>query len=398
MKEFRSFSIESEIGKPYDLQVAQVVSTHSEALLAALTPKGETSNKCGQFQIGDFASFLMRTIPLYLIEQTAPSHHLYNSLRGAGYTEIMLSLASKYLQDKGAINAIKLGHEFRASTNALDAVVDESGGMVTRKQIKADIVSEGFRRTKSIFFDNLKHLAAQRKIDHQDLKPIGNSARRFQIHQDLYLDLSIMKACGLKHTNYLKNISRDSPVLTREHVAFLTVMGIDAETLFIDSAVPMDGDLSNNQEVRWATFWAGVTGTFSDQWADVLQDACSGSDNLFLATLDEPTKNRVIEKLGPIVDKADRLLKNPSFLDRVKFLELQVSTLKLLRKLFPDSVKKYEELVTKAFSQIPEKYRKKFLPTVWASRDLVTIYQLSDFLFHKDKFEEQIKTSSGHRT
>lgn len=394
MAEIDKFSPSIEIGKPYDGVVKQFLLTRFETITAHLG--AELNVPLTNITLGDLKNFafsVARALPIYAIEQFAPSSGDYSSLRGAGYSEMMLALADTSLRDKDVVAAIKLNHEFRASANALDAVVDEGNEVMTRNDLRSLDMASGFRESKRIYFDTLRNVA--RENSGGDLNHIGNSARRYQMHQDLYLDLARMKKGGIGSTKYLRHIPQPAEnfFLNREQTALLIVLGVDGETLLIDSSVPVSNKLSQSPDARYAAFWAATMGAMGDQWADVLQDVCGVSDNIFISTLNKfPEERKVaLQHLEPLVEKGRQLLKDPSLTARLQFYQLQKDTHRVLRQMAPNAVENYGQLIAAAFNEVPKAYRDALLPVRFAAWDLVSLYQMSDFILHKDKYEDQAK-------
>jgi len=388
------YSITSEVGVSYYKAIYQYISARFETLTSGLLAEDHVSSPHTKVtDLIKFAHTIVKAAPIYLVEQLATNAASYNSLRGSGYSEMSMTLAGKSIFGKGGIKSVMLNHEFRATANALDAVVDESEEVVGRDNIQQSPTAEGLRTSKKSFFNKVKEAA--RENQNADMTPFGNTARRYQIHQDLYLDLARMKKRGIIETKYLHIIPepQQGSLLTREQTAHLIIMGLDAETLLVDSLVPVNQNITYDSEARDAAFWAGVMGTLGDQWADILQDLCNDSENMFMTVLDNfpDSKEKTLSLLSPTIEDARRLLDQPGMQSKLMFLKLQVQTHQILKSTFPDIVETYGTLIAKSFREIPSQYRDVFLLIRLGSWDLVSLYQLSDFLLHRDRYEEKAR-------
>jgi hypothetical protein len=137
MNEIDRYQISSENGIGYNQAIEQYLLSRFDMVTSFFNLSG--SEISPQTRISDSANFIsaiVKSIPIYFTEQFAPSSKFYSSLRGAGYSEMSLALAEKSLLDKGGVETIKLNHEFRASANALDAIVDESDKVLTREDTR----------------------------------------------------------------------------------------------------------------------------------------------------------------------------------------------------------------------------------------------------------------------
>lgn len=396
MNAVERYSITTEMGVSYDKAVGQYILARFGMLTSGLLAEDCVSSPhTNPRDLKEFTRSIIKAAPIYLVEQLAPNAKSYNSLRGSGYSEMSLALAKKSIFNRGGIETVMLNHEFRASANALDAVVDESDDILSRYDLRHSSMADGFMKSKMSFFDMVRKSA--RTNQNEDMTPFGNTARRYQIHQDLYLDLARMKRHGLDETKYLKIVPKPQQglLLSREQIAHLILMGLDGETLLVDSLVPVTQSFSCNPEARDAAFWAAVMGSLGDQWADVLQDLCSDSENMFISVLDNfpEVKELVMSQLSPIVRRGKELVGVTRLSSKLNFLRLQIKAHQIIRKTVPDTVEKYGRLITKSFNQIPEAYRDAFIPILLGAWDLVSLYQLSDFLLHKDEYENKARRS-----
>lgn len=396
--ETERYSIASEVGISYDRAVNQYILARFDTLTSGLLIENRVRSPHTDLRdLKEFVRSIVGAAPIYLVEQLAPNAKSYNSLRGCGYSAMSLALARKSIFDGGGVEAVMLNHEFRASANALDAVVDESVNILSREDLRHSSMADGFTKSKASFFDRVRKAA--RANQSEDMTPFGNTARRYQIHEDLYLDLARMKKHGLDKTKYLKVVPEPQHgfLLSREQTAHLILMGLNGETLLVDSLVPATQNISCNLETRDAAFWAAVMGALGDQWADVLQDLCSDSENMFMSVLDNfpDKKGQTLSILSPTIEEGRRLLGRPGIQSKLMFLKLQVKTHQILKLAVPDIVETYGKLLIKSFGEIPSQYRDVFLPIRLGSWDLVTLYQLSDFLLHRDRYEEKARQNKS---
>lgn len=392
------YSIASEVGVSYDRVVNWYILARFDTLTSGLLAEDcVRSPHLDLRDLKEFARSIINAAPIYLVEQFAPNAKSYNSLRGSGYSEMSLALARKSILNRGGVEAVILNHEFRASANALDAVVDESEDILSREDLRHSSMADGFIKSKASFFDRVREVA--RTNQGENMTPFGNTARRYQMHQDLYLDLARMKRHGLDETTYLKVVPEPQQgfLLSREQTAHLILMGLDGETLLVDSLIPVTQSISCNPEAREAAFWAAVMGSLGDQWADILQDLCSDSENMFMTVLGNfpDKKEQTLSLLSPTIKEGQRLLGRPGVQSKLMFLKLQVKTHQILKLTVPDIVETYGKLIAKSFREIPSQYRDVFLPIRLGSWDLVTLYQLSDFLLHRDRYEEKARQNKS---
>lgn len=392
------FDVRSEAELNYYDSIRVYIAARAHELISGLNNAENVQPPQTQFNdLINFLSLVARGAPIYLIEQFAPHSHSYSSLRGAGYSCMGLALAKRYLFHKGSISAVNLNHEFRCSANALDAAVDENKSVIDRHSLKKSLTSQGFKRSKAVFYDGLR--SGGKHFGEMYYQALGTTARRYQMHQDLYLDLARMRK-GISETRYLKDLPQlpmEFP-FTREQLAHLVVLGLDGETLLIDSIVLVNPAISFNIQARNAAFWGAITGTLGDQRADLLQDLCTESDNMFATFLNlYPEESLRINKLlNPMLTVARELLEHPTLEDKISFFRLQIELNQLFQEKAPQILDKYVSLTCQAFSQIPLEFQADLIPIRFASWDLMSLYQLTDFVLHIDKYEEQAR-NEGRR-
>lgn len=131
------YTAASEVGVSYDRAVNGYILARFDTLTSSLLAEDCVRSPHADLRdLKEFARSIIKAAPIYLVEQLAPSAKSYNSLRGSGYSEMSLTLAGKTIFSRGGVEAVMLNHEFRASANALDAVVDESEDILSREDLR----------------------------------------------------------------------------------------------------------------------------------------------------------------------------------------------------------------------------------------------------------------------
>lgn len=345
--------------------------------------------------LGIFAKSIFESLPLYVVEKGADQSDYYSSARGAVYTWINQQMTGiSWLDGLNKMRSLAhSSHGFRCTANSMDALADETYQSYNREDLRnlknqSELVA-AFYQSKENYYKAIQARAPRSSLEEK--KALGISARRFQMHQDLFFDAATMQRKGIDKSQFFKRMSNPDAnfPFDIQQGAILILLGLDAETLHVDASVSTMPAMGHNVKAREAGFWAGVMGTMGDQWADVLQDVIKKSPNMYMTFLDHfpgarDTAEAVIE---PFREEGMTLIESPTLANRIKFLQLQFKAHQALRTALPEETNRYGGLIQKSFIQIPEEFRNAFVPMRIASWDIVSLYQLSDFLLHKDLFE-----------
>ena len=106
----------------------------------------------------------------------------------------------------------------------------------------------------------------------------------------------------------------------------------------------------------------------------------------------------VCRVLEPFIIRGKEIVKSQKVTDRLKFLRLQMEVRRVLNQSLPEICQSFGGFINQAYEQIPICHRKTFLPMRMASWDAVSIYELSDWLLHKDEFEVYAQRTKNIQT